>query len=137
MKVVFASWLIGLLVSLLIGHLVTDIFLNRLRLHIKRKADQRHETEIFNSIMSEPLDAPNWLIGLTERTFFTILVSFNVPATAIAMITWIAVKMVYNWGVLVRENSTVTHRSLAFSALLGNISSMFFAALGGIICRIA
>ena len=131
----FTRWFFGLGVfALSLGWLCTYLFLKGIRGYIETKAVKRNETEIYNEIMS-PLDVPSWLIGLTERTFFVILVAFNLSATAIAMIAWLTVKMLYNSNILSDDKKNITVRSLKFSALLGNILSMLFALIGGLICR--
>ena len=76
---------------------------------------------------------PHSLIGLVERLFFTIVIAFDVSGAAIAMVGWIAVKLIPNWELFVRHGAT--NKPLAFSSLLGSLCSMFFALLGGLICR--
>jgi hypothetical protein len=49
---------------------------------------------------------------------------------ATLMAGWIALKMLYNWGVITRDEKTITTRSLAFSALLLNVVSMVCAYFG-------
>ncbi len=129
-----ARWVFGLgIFALGIGWLCTGLFLKGIRSHIKNKATERDEAGLYEDIMT-PLDVPSWLIGIMERTFFVILVTFDLSATAVAMIAWLTVKMLYNWNILTEEKN-ITIRSLAFSALLGNIVSMLFALIGGLICR--
>ena len=132
---VFFRWFFGLGVfSLGIGWLATFLFLKVLRGYIEDKAAERKERKRYDEIMA-PLDVPSWLVGLTERIFFTILIAFNVSATSVAMIVWVTAKMVYNWNIVLREREDITIRSLAASALLGNLVSMLFALIGGLICR--
>lgn len=115
-----ARWLIGLTVALPLGAVVTDWFLKRLRaqLGISRPAGR---------------DVPHSMVGLAERLFFTVVIAFDVSGAAIAMIGWIAVKLLPNWELYVRHGAT--NKPLAFSSLLGSLCSMFFALLGGLICR--
>lgn len=132
---VFLRWFFGLgIFALGIGWLFTSIFLKVVRRLVSSKAAERRETKRYDEIMT-PLDVPSWLVGLIERTFFTILVAFNMSATSVAMVGWVTVKMLYNWNILLREREDITIRSLAFSALLGNVVSMLFALIGGLICR--
>lgn len=132
---VFLRWFFGLgIFALGIGWLFTSIFLKVVRRFVSSKAAERRETKRYGEIMI-PLDVPSWLVGLIERTFFTILVAFNMSATSVAMVGWVTVKMLYNWNILLREREDITIRSLAFSALLGNVVSMLFALIGGLICR--
>lgn len=113
-------WVIGLLVSLALGGLVTGWFLGRLRSYLKiaRPAGR---------------DVPNWLIGLSERAFFTVVVAFGVSGAAFAMIGWITLKIVPNWELYVKHGAT--HKALAWSSILASLCSMFFALIGGLICR--
>ena len=132
---IFLRWFFGLgIFAIGIGWLFTFIFLKVLRTHIMLKADQRKEADTYKENLT-PLDVHSWLIGFTERTFFTILVAFNMSATAVAMIAWVTLKMLCNWNILLRERGNITLRSLAWSALLGNMVSMLFALIGGLICR--
>jgi hypothetical protein len=133
----FLSWTVGLAVAIPIGAQVTKKFLvDWLRPKIREEARKANEEEEYAKIMSKPLFVENWFLGVCERLFFVVLVAFNIPATAIAMIGWITLKMIYNWGIILTQDKTRTHRSLALSALLGNLFSMFFALAGGLICRI-
>jgi hypothetical protein len=132
----FSRWFFGLgIFALGIGWLSTFLLLNVLRSYIKTKAAERKEMEVYDEFMAAADDIPSWLIGLAERTFFAILVAFNVSATAVAMIVWVVVRMLYNWNILWRQRENITIRSLALSDLLGSIVSMLFALIGGLICR--
>jgi hypothetical protein len=131
----FSRWFFGLgIFALGIGWLSTFLLLDVLRSCIKAKAAERKEGKKYDDFIAAG-DIPSWLVGLIERTFFTVLVAFNVSATSVAMIAWVAVKMVYHWNIVWRERETITIRSLALSSLLGNIVSMLFALIGGLICR--
>ena len=131
----FFRWFFGLGVfSLGLGCLLIYFFLEIVHIHIKAKAGERGEQRAYDDVM-KPLDVPSWLVGLVERTFFTVLVAFNVSATALAILAWIALKMAFSWNMVWREKVSITLRSLAFSALLANLFSMLFALIGGLICR--
>ena len=131
----FSRWFFGLgILALGIGWLSTFLLLYVLRSYIKAKAAERKEEKKYDDFIAAG-DIPSWLVGLIERTFFTILVAFNLSATSVAMIIWVAVKMLYNWDIVWRERENMTVRSLALSGLLGNIVSMLFALIGGLICR--
>lgn len=131
----FSRWFFGLgIFALGIGWLSTFILVNVLDSYIQAKAAERKEEERYDEFVVAA-DIPSWLVGLIERTFFTILVAFNVSATAVAMIAWVTVKMLYSWDIVWRERENITVRSLVLSALLGNLVSMLFALIGGLICR--
>jgi hypothetical protein len=131
----FFRWFFGLGVFALgLGWLLIYFFLEIVHIHIKAKAGERGEEKAYDEVM-KPLDVPSWLVGLVERTFFAVLVAFNVSATALAILTWIALKMAFSWNMVWRERGSITLRSLAFSALLANLFSMLFALIGGLICR--
>jgi hypothetical protein len=112
-------WLVGLSVALLGGALVTETFIKRLRSHL-------------GVTKSAGRDVPRWLVGVAERLFFTVAISFDVSGTAIAMMGWITLKLVPNWDLYVRAGAT--NKPLAWSSLLGSLCSMFFALIGGLIC---
>jgi hypothetical protein len=131
----FAQWFFGLFIfSLGIGWLAIYLSLKLLRSRIEIRASERNETEDLERIVV-PLDIPNWVIGLFERTFFTILVASNISGTSLAMIAWIALKMLSHWNMMSKERENITIRSLALSGLIGNLLSMLFALIGGLICR--
>ncbi len=113
-------WVIGLLVSLAVGWLVTGQFVRWVRTHYG----------IGEHTGASPFVPPS-LTGLVERLFFSVLVAFNISGTAVAMIGWIAAKMATNWN---RLGTPVQFSAAALSALLGGMVSMLFALLGGLIC---
>ena len=83
---------------------------------------------------SEILAVPGWLVGLIERLFFTLIIAFGISGAAISMAAWITVKMASTWKRLARENNPWTG-PFALSSLLGNLVSMLFALIGGLVCR--
>jgi hypothetical protein len=113
-------WIVGLVVALLVGGLVTGWFLGGLRSYLKiAKPSGR--------------DVPNWLIGLSERLFFTVVVAYNISGAAVAMMVWIVLKIVPNWELYVRHGPS--NKPLVWSSILASLCSMFFALLGGLIIR--
>ena len=130
----FFRWFFGLGVFALgLGWLLIYFFLEIVRIHIKAKAGERGEQKAYEDVI-KPLDVPSWLVGLMERTFFTVLVASNVSATALAILAWVTLKMAFSWNIVWRETESITIRSLAFSALLANLFSMLFALIVGLIC---
>jgi len=128
-QIILIRWVLGLTVSLLIGQIITKLFLEKLRNYINSKVSKNEKIKKIESLYIS-----RTIVGLMERTFFTPLVAFNVSGTAIAMIGWVTIKMFYNWQIIIREENTRYARSYAFSGLFGNLCSMFFALIGGIIC---
>jgi hypothetical protein len=112
-------WLVGFIVALLAGALLTEAFIKLLRSHL-------------GVTKSAGRDVPRWLIGVAERLFFTLAIAFDVSGAAIAMMGWITLKLVPNWDLYVRAGAT--NKALAWSSLLGSLCSMFFALIGGLIC---
>ncbi len=122
-----SSWIAGLLVSVVIGGPVTWLFLKLLRQHMRlEKEDEDPDT----------LAVPPWLLGMLERLFFTIVIAFQVPGAAVAMMVWLTVKMAANWNRPQIPNDKIvsTRRSRrAMSALLAGLVAMGFALIGGLI----
>lgn len=120
-------WLLGFLVSLVAGHWGTRAFVSRLRDHVD---SLRPESQ---SVTWRSLDlVPGWITGLVERTFFTIAVAFGGPFAIVAMIAWLGAKMATDWN---RPQAERQDPAGAFTTLLGGLVSMFFALVGGLICR--
>lgn len=118
-------WILGLAISLLVGHFAVDYFLRELRKHMQL-GDK--------PALPEPLKrVPSWLTGALERLFFTLLVAFNVSGTPTAMVGWLALKLATNWNRPDLEDK-VQARSFAFSGLIAGLLSMLFALVGGRIC---
>ena len=70
--------IIGSGVALGIGHLVVASFLKWMRRDIKLSLEIQRETE--------GLYIPPWIVGVTERAFFTTAVAFGLSGVTIAMI---------------------------------------------------
>ena len=134
-----AWWMFGFAISVGLGMLLTPWLLSRIRSYITQKAEHRGEVideEVIEKTHLASLYVPGWLVGITERVFFTILVAFDVSSTATAMIGWITIKMLTDWHRILKPDEKPWVRSLAFSALLGNMISLLFALIGGLICRL-
>lgn len=116
-------WLVGLIFALGVGQVTTWYFLRWLRGRLK--------LNVLHSDTDE-LPVPGWLVGVVERLFFVVAVAFNVSGAAIAMIAWIAVKMVTNWN-RVGQIPPESPRA-ALTGLIGGLVSMLFALIGGLIC---
>ncbi len=112
-------WSVGLAVALVLGAMVTAWFVSALRsyLHIPPSAGRV---------------VPGWLMGLSERLFFTLVVAFDISGAAIAMMGWITLKLLPNWELYVTRGSA--NKPLALSSILGSLCSMLFALIGGLIC---
>ena len=119
-------WATGLVFSVVVGSVVTRVFLTVLRRYERLGGDSDGNSD------SRPV--PPWLTGALERSFFTVIVALNISGAAVAMIGWLTLKMVTNWN-RPGPPRDVTQVRWAFSALLGGLVSMFFAVIGGVICR--
>ena len=129
----FSWWILGGAVALVLGHLWITSFLKVVRNCIYCYA-KKNEEEI-DDVFIRSLAVPAAVVGVAERIFFGTLVAFDISATAAAMVTWILVKMVTDWNRILASTGKWGPRSLAFSSLLANIISLFFALIGGLICR--
>ena len=145
-------WLFGLFVSIFLGHLVTAFSLVHLRKYLEQREDEWKEftrdqrfdfyvgLEFYPPLPeSSERQVPLLITGTAERLFFTLVVAFNVPGAAIAMVAWIALKLLASRADRERRAEELEKPLLAFefAGLLGNLSSMFFALVGGLICRVA
>ena len=124
------NWTLGLLTSLLIGYVVTSLFVFFMRFRLDRLRTERGITE--PAPWHGVHDIPPWLMGGLERLFFTIAVAFNVPGAVTAMMAWLGLKMVTDWN---RPGGVSRDPAEAMSGLLGGLVSMFFAMVGGLICK--
>ena len=145
-------WIYGLFVSLVIGHLVTTFSLVHLRKYLERREDEFKEftrgqkfdfyvgIEFYPPIDPSERQVPPWIAGTAERFFFTLIVAFNVSGAAIAMVGWITLKLLTSRPYRekrAKEEGARTPLAFEFAGLLGNLSSMFFALAGGLICGVA
>lgn len=119
-------WIVGLTFSLIVGWIITRLFLELLRKAMKLGEKPNTPNEFGF------LSAPPWLTGMTERLFFTVLVAFGTSDVATTMVAWLALKLATNWH---RYKDDSTARYFGFSALLAGLVSMLFAFLGGLIIR--
>ena len=115
-----SSWITGLFFALVIGNLLTKLFLKIIRKNIGYKKP--------NYKVVSPT-----ILGIVEGAFFTVAVAFELPGVIVAMIAWVAAKMAAHWGTK-SEKDVENIEAVRFSALLGSMSSMFFAMIGGLIC---
>jgi hypothetical protein len=135
------SWVLGSVVALLLGHMWTVTVLNLIRNYIYGQTLRRQEQ--IAPIYIDSLALPGWTVGTIERVFFGALVAFDISATAAGMVTWILVKMATDWHRILgagQQNAGPADpmygpRSLAFGSLLGSMISLFFALIGGMVCR--
>jgi len=119
-------WIVGFIISLGAGQLGVSILLWWVRRHLGEENDPLPGNSIIR-------DVPPQLVGLVERLFFTLIVAFNVSGAAVCMAVWITVKMTSTWHRLLRENNPWAG-PFALSSLLGNLVSMLFALIGGLVC---
>lgn len=126
------GWVIGLgVVSLLLGSVVSFIVWRVLHnyfgwLNVDREWNL--SPDFTTTIWLYPV-----LTGILERLFFTVLIAFQVTGVGGGLVGWIGVKLAVGWG-SVKEGKTA-NRALAFTGLLSNLTSLFFAVLGGLICN--
>ena len=114
-------WSRGLFFSLICGHLIT-YFSNEL---IRYKYVKYKDPNERNGI-------PGWLIGFIERTFFTMLVSFEVSGTAVAMLVWTTLKVTPK---IEYFHHRISYEKLMaiFASFLVSLISMMCALIGGLL----
>ncbi len=130
--VLILRWIIGLLVSLLIGHYASRKFRDLRNKHIRNlckdhKAIDRQNEQSFNN------DILTMVTGLIERMFFTLIIAFDVSGSAVAMMGWLAAKMAVNWKR--QPGDSPINRAFSMTALQAGMMSLLFLLIGGLICR--
>jgi len=121
-------WIIGLgVVYLLSGSLI--IYVVRKGLYAYSELYVEKEKWCLSELDEKRHSLQPFLIGVFERTFFTVLIAFEVPAVGAALILWITAKMIAGWSRYTKD--TIKSRVWAFNALLCSLISLLFAVLGG------
>jgi hypothetical protein len=128
-------WILGPVVALVLGHLWATSFLKVMRNRIYYRAVKNKEE--IEPVFTFSLPVPATVLGVIERIFFGALVAFDISATGAAMVTWILVKMATDWNRILAQKGESGPRALAFTSLSASMISLFFALIGGLICRTA
>lgn len=116
---ILIRWIVGLLISIVVGHFVTIWTLRGLRRTFK------YQPPSYRVI-------PPWINGVVERLFFTVVVAFDFSAVTVGMVAWIAAKMAAHWNT---KQQIENIEAIRFSALMAGLVSMLFAVIGGLICQ--
>ena len=142
------NWIIGLGVSLAVGQVATASFLIFLRRYVEQRHQEFREFSKKRKLLLflgldfyPPIDVserhvPAWVTGPMERLFFTIVIVYDVSGAAIAMVAWITLKMLASRKYREKRAESVGIGSalpFEYAGLLGNLSSMFFALVGGLL----
>jgi hypothetical protein len=138
-------WIIGLFVSLIVGQFAAGVLTVKLRQYLHKKPQFKirpigDEWRLYAGIDFYPplkeseRSVPIWLTGPMERLFFTLIVAFQLSGAAIAMVAWITIKM-FTSDTKRKERHAEDAFPFQFTGLLGNLTSMLFALVGGLICR--
>lgn len=115
------AWIVGLVLSALVGYMLVGVFLFWLR----AKLGVPFEKE-------SPGVSPG-ITGGMERIFFSSLVAADASGYATAMIVWLALKLVANWN---RPDETErTRRLWGISGLVAGLMSLWVALLGGLFIK--
>ena len=114
------SWGVGLVVGLAIGPGLGYIFVPKFRSRLWQRVKE---------------GVPGWLMGLVERTFFVLIIAFEVSGAAPAMIAWIALKTAINWQRRGIGDELVSWIRETQASVLTSLVSMLMALPGGLICR--
>ena len=121
------SIILGLVVSLVLGSVLTPLFL-KVSYWVVSKKLSRPES---------PLGIGDWhpysiIFGIVERLFFTIIVAYDVSGAAISMVAWLGAKMAAYWNKTTVEDD---NRISSLISLLAGLFSMLFALVGGIMVK--
>jgi len=142
----FPAWCLGYFISLPVGHFVIKWFLDCIRKktgcqgqgenwkryeRYARKLGEKEDAKLKLNYREPKLpDLPPWIPGLLERAFFTTVVALDIQGAIIAMMTWLAVKMLTNLNRVNLPPKKIV-RLRALTGLQGSFMSMFFAFIGG------
>lgn len=124
-------WLFGFgIVAIALGSLVTWFIRKVLRRYVEWYGVPRNELGIDEETEIKHRLQP-FLVGVFERTFFTVLLALNVQGVAAGLMLWVAAKMLSGWNRAQVDN--FANRVRSFNALMMNLTSLMFAVLGGLI----
>lgn len=127
-----AGWLIGYgVVALLVGSYLTWKLWDVLHAYFHRVKKARGWS--IEEDLTERLVLYPFLVGVFERTIFTVLIAFQVPGVGGGLMAWIGIKMVSGWNRISKGGTA--ERMLAFTGLLCSLTSLTFAVLGGLIAN--
>jgi hypothetical protein len=116
-------WALGLYISLFLGGFLTTLF----RRYIIEASGKTDDGGL------EKIDDRPWIFGSLERLFFTLAAAISVGGAVIAMMIWVAMKMITQgfW----QQNAGPPHKA-AMNYLTISMVSMMFALIGGLFCRV-
>lgn len=121
-------WYIGVVVvAMLLGDIAVDTFSFVLSYTHSRPFERSRDVPQFIS---------GRLTGLLERLFFSVCVGVDLGGSAVAMVAWTTIKNTTFWSKFIRNDTSGSYDALrTYFALLLSFLSMFFALLGGLVCR--
>jgi len=132
-------WVVGIYLSLLVGHFATMLCVRTLRFYQGFNPNDQNDPSLptTSPITGDYLTIPPTLTGVIERLLFTLLIAFNISATAVAMFVWITLKsaITNNFWRARGEDKVVPNILWSYSGLIASLVSLLFALLGGVICR--
>ncbi|MBW1699010.1 MAG: hypothetical protein JRH18_05025 [Deltaproteobacteria bacterium] len=116
-------WILGLYISLFLGGFFTSLFRGYL---MEKAGGSEHEDQ-------EPSGVQDWIFDSMERLFFTLAAAYSVGGAVVGMMIWMGMKMITHrfWPTGASRSSAEAVRFLTVS-----MSSMIFALIGGLFCRV-
>ena len=116
-------WVLGLYISLFLGGFFTTLFQRYM-------IDADSQTEAGET---EQMGDRVWVFGSLERLFFTLAAAISVGGAVIAMMIWLAMKMITQgfW-----PQKSDTSKKAAMNYLTISMVSLIFALIGGLFCRV-
>lgn len=132
MKHTWINWTIGMVgVSWILGSIIAWVVWQTLHNYFDRTV--REKGWDIDEWSRERINIYPFIIGLLERTLFTILIAFKVPGVAAGMMIWAGLKMSTGWGRI--SGGKAVHRMLAFTGLIASMTSLSIAVIGGLIAN--
>jgi len=123
-----AVWILGMLLSCVLGHFIVGEFLRRLSINLGLLESRNPD-----SIAAK---TPSWVTGYLERFFFTVAVAADMAGVIPAMMTWLVVKLAANWQLREDIKDQREKANYKFSALLAGLVSMIIAFVLGLLIRL-
>jgi hypothetical protein len=128
--------LLGLFTSVVVGAIVISLSMKIIRWWIDRQA--KSENQEAPESITKKLYVSGFILGIIERPLISLLVACDISGVAGGIFTYIATKMAIDWIPLWKKeegNMNYGARSYVFCSLIGNLLSVSFGVIGGLVWK--